>query len=165
MTTNEAICVLWSKHGVKGHVKFKETKRGLRININAVGLKPGPHGFHIHRSGNLLDSCTSVCDHFNPTGSVHGGRNSHKRHLGDLGNIVANNLGEVVNQVIYDKHLRLWGKYGIVGRSVVIHADPDDLGRGGIDDKGHVINKKVHKESLLTGNAGKRLACGVIGIK
>lgn len=161
----EAICVLQSKYGVKGYIVFKQNKKGMKITVNAVGLKPGLHGFHIHRSGNLLTGCKSVCDHFNPTKSVHGGRASRRRHLGDLGNIIANNLGEVVNQTIYDKHLRLFGKFGIVGRSIVVHADPDDLGLGGRDSKGKVVNDKIHKESLLTGNAGKRLACGVIGIK
>ena len=50
-----------------------------------------------------------------------------------------------------DKLIKLRGKYSVIGRSVVIHADEDDLGKGG------------DKESLITGNAGARIACGVIG--
>ena len=81
----EGICVLQSKYKVKGFITFKKTCRGLKITINVVGLRPGLHGFHIHRTGNLLSGCSSLCDHFNPTNSVHGGRTSKRRHLGDLG--------------------------------------------------------------------------------
>lgn len=162
----EGICVLQSRHNkVRGYITFKETKRGMKITCNIAGLKPGLHGFHIHKTGNLLLGCKSLCDHFNPTNSVHGSRTSKKRHLGDLGNIKANHLGEVVNKTIFDKHLRLFGKFGIIGRSVVIHEDEDDLGLGGLDNEGKVTNTKIRQESLITGNAGKRIACGVIGIK
>ena len=162
----DGICVLQSKNNkVKGYITFKETKRGMKIICNIAGLEPGLHGFHIHRTGNLLLGCTSLCDHFNPTNSVHGSRTSKERHLGDLGNIKANQFGEVVNKTIFDKHLKLFGKFGIIGRSVVIHEDEDDLGLGGLNSKGHITNAKIRKESLITGNAGKRIACGVIGIK
>ena len=55
------------------------------------------------------------------------------------------------------------GKYNIIGRAVVIHKDEDDLGKGGLDKDGNIINEKIHNESLKTGNAGERIACGVIG--
>ena len=47
---------------------------------------------------------------------------------------------------------------------IIVHADPDDLGKGGLNAEGEVIDEKVHEESLKTGNAGKRVACGVIGL-
>ena len=161
-----AICVFTnnSVRSIKGFVIFKETKRGLQININMEGLKPGNHGFHIHQYGDLSEGCGSLCSHYNPTNSVHGSRDSKERHLGDLGNIIADNNGKV-NMTIYDKYLSINGKYGILGRSVVIHDKEDDLGRGGIDKNNNVIDEEVHKESLKTGNAGKRIACGVIGYK
>ena len=87
-----------------------------------------------------------------------------ERHLGDLGNIIADKSGNV-DMVIYDKFLTITGKYGILGRSVVVHADEDDLGLGGLDEFGNIIDEKVRDESLKTGNAGKRIACGVIGYK
>ena len=62
-----------------------------------------------------------------------------------------------------DKEIKLKGKYSIIGRSVVIHQGEDDLGRGGLDENNKVIDKKKHQDSLKTGNAGKRIACGVIG--
>jgi Cu-Zn family superoxide dismutase len=149
---------------ITGKVVFKETKRGLQIKINMSGISPGLHGFHIHQYGDLSEGCGSLCSHFNPTNSVHGGRDSPERHLGDLGNIIADKSGNV-DMVIYDKFLTITGKYGILGRSVVVHADEDDLGLGGLDEFGNVVDEKVRDESLKTGNAGKRIACGVIGYK
>ena len=161
-----AICVFTNNMNKKitGKVVFKETKRGLQIKINMSGISPGLHGFHIHQYGDLSEGCGSLCSHFNPTNSVHGGRDSPERHLGDLGNIIADKSGNV-DMVIYDKFLTITGKYGILGRSVVVHADEDDLGLGGLDEFGNVVDEKVRDESLKTGNAGKRIACGVIGYK
>ena len=53
----------------------------------------------------------------------------------------------------------------IVGRMIIVHQDRDDLGLGGLNESGKVVDEKVREESLKTGNAGKRLACGVIGLK
>ena len=161
-----AICVFTNNinNKIKGEVNFKETLRGLKIKISISGLSPGLHGFHIHETGDLTDNCSSLCSHFNPTNSVHGGRDSKERHLGDLGNIKVDKKG-CCEMIIYDKDLRITGKYGILGRSVVIHSGEDDLGKGGIDSNGNIIDEKVREESLKTGNAGKRIACGVIGIK
>ena len=61
---------------ITGKVVFKETKRGLQIKINMSGISPGLHGFHIHQYGDLSEGCGSLCSHFNPTNSVHGGRDS-----------------------------------------------------------------------------------------
>lgn len=73
------------------------------------------------------------------------------RHVGDLGNVVANDAG-VAKVDISDKLISLMGEHSIIGRTLVVHADPDDLGLGG------------HELSSTTGNAGARVACGVIGI-
>lgn len=70
---------------------------------------------------------------------------------GDLGNIEANDNG-VAKVSVTDSHISLTGHLSVVGRSLVVHEDPDDLGQGG------------HELSKTTGNAGARLACGVIGI-
>ena len=76
---------------------------------------------------------------------------SQNRHAGDLGNIVADESGKA-SFSFSDSHLSLFGVHSIVGRSVVVHAAEDDLGRGGHDD------------SKTTGHAGARVACGVIGL-
>lgn len=71
--------------------------------------------------------------------------------MGDLGNIEANVEG-IANVDIFDSLISLSGPNCIVGRAVVVHSDEDDLGLGG------------HNDSLTTGHAGSRVACGVIGI-
>lgn len=72
------------------------------------------------------------------------------RHVGDLGNIFGNATG-FSNVTFYDDLISLAGPRNIVGRGVIVHLNIDDLGRGG------------HPDSLTTGNAGPRVACGVIG--
>ena len=162
----KAVCVLTNnKPGIKGFIEFKELSNSLmQIKINITGLTPGFHGFHIHQTGDLRKGCNSLCSHFNPYNRVHGdiSDNRDNRHIGDLGNIIANTKGEV-KTTIYDKLIKLRGKCNIIGRSVVIHDKSDDLGLGGLDEFGNIIDENIHNESLKTGNAGKRIACGVIG--
>tara|TARA_B100000674_G_C37893648_1_gene940232 strand:- start:759 stop:1238 length:480 start_codon:yes stop_codon:yes gene_type:complete len=150
----EAIAVLTNvtDKKINGHIIFKEDLKNkcTKIIIRVKGLPPGKHGFHIHKAGDLRNSCTSLCDHFNPTNKKHGDIKDKERHIGDLGNIIADKNGNC-STTIKDKLIKLKGKYSIIGRSVVIHEDEDDLGRGN------------HKLSLTTGNSGKRIACGVIG--
>ena len=165
-----AICVLTHvSKNIKGFIKFYQIYNGKTYNdviieLNVQGLKPGKHGFHIHEAGDLTHSCKSACAHFNPYNKNHGGPNDSDRHVGDLGNILVNEYGCIVNNKFSDKKIKLKGLNSIIGRSVVIHEDGDDLGIGGIDiTTGEIINKKIYNESLKTGNAGKRIACGVIG--
>ena len=159
-----AICVLTQTNpGISGTVEFKElSKQEVQIKVNMKGMTPGKHGFHIHEAGDLTDNCKSACAHFNPTNKTHGGPKDKQRHVGDLGNITANKQG-IVKKIMKDKIIKLRGKHSIIGRAVVIHEDEDDLGKGGIDKHDIIIEPKVHEESLKTGNAGKRIACGVIG--
>ena len=139
---------------IKGTVKFSEdlTNNRIKIDLNIYGLKPkSEHGFHVHEAGDLSDKCTSMCAHFNPYGSTHGSPDMKKRHVGDLGNIVTNNKGEA-KYTFYDKIIKLRGnKANIIGRGLIIHEDKDDCGQG------------ENSDSLKTGNAGKRIACAIIG--
>lgn len=139
---------------IKGTVKFSEdlTNNRIKIDLNISGLKPkSEHGFHVHEAGDLSDKCTSMCAHFNPYGSTHGSPDMKKRHVGDLGNIITNNKGEA-KYTFYDKIIKLRGnKANIIGRGLIIHEDKDDCGQG------------ENPDSLKTGNAGKRIACAVIG--
>ena len=152
-TPIEAVCVFHSYQDsdIKGYVVFKEdlAKKDTIIKINLKNVPIGKHGFHIHRTGDLREGCSSLCSHYNPKNKNHGGPNDKERHAGDLGNITSKNGS--INRTMRDKLIKLRGKYSIIGRSVVIHEDEDDLGKGG------------NSESLKTGNAGKRIACGVIG--
>lgn len=128
-----------------------DSKLPVKINVHVKELTPGKHGFHVHELGNLLKTDCSECKgHWNPHNRTHGGLNDINSHAGDLGNVIANNSGEVNTHITTEK-LTLYGKYSILGRSIIIHADEDDLGKGDHDD------------SHTTGHAGKRLDCAVIG--
>ena len=111
------------------------------------GLTPGKHGFHIHEFGDLSKGCESAGGHYNPHGVDHGDIKSG--HIGDLGNVVADQDGVAKFKIVAPR-IDLVGEYSVVGRAFVLHQDEDDLGNGGDD------------ESLKTGNAGDRVACGVI---
>ena len=143
-------------NGIKGYVEFIEspdTFKDVLIKIYISGLKPNSiHGIHIHRLGDLRKGCDSLCSHYNPFNATHGDITFPKdlRHVGDLGNVQANSKG-MVNVTLVDQIIRLRGIHSILGRSVVLHKDRDDLGLGG------------DEESLKTGNSGPRIACGVIG--
>lgn len=148
---------------VSGVVHFADGGSGVAISYHIKGLTDGKHGFHIHEYGDLTDGCTSACAHFNPDNTTHGSLTSKVRHMGDLGNIVSKS-GVSKGELYLPKARLDSSKYGILGRMIIVHADEDDLGLGGLDAQGRVIDPKVHAESLKTGNAGKRVACGVIGL-
>ncbi len=122
------------------------------IRVKVSGLPPNSvHGFHVHERGDLTQGCTSAGGHFNPFGKQHGGPKDEERHAGDLGNVTADASGSV-DATLVDTVLALSGQCSVLGRSVVLHADADDLGTGGFPD------------SKTTGHAGARVACGVIGL-
>lgn len=156
-TINKAIAIIFpNTNGIKGEVVFTQHSNIDKciIEYNIRGLSDGKHGFHIHESGNLINGCDSACAHFNPYNKNHGSLNSKERHAGDLGNIVSKN--KVSKGKLIAKDISLNNKKtNIIGRTIIIHQDEDDLGKGKLDKK---------EESLKTGNAGKRIACGVIGI-
>jgi Cu-Zn family superoxide dismutase len=142
-----------NKQVITGKVLFSENliNNTIKIDIDLNGLKPNhKHGFHIHEAGDLSDKCESMCAHFNPFNKNHGGPNSLERHVGDLGNIQADSKGKA-KYSFEDNLIKLRGKCNIIGRGLIIHEDTDDLGLGN------------NKASLITGNAGKRIACAVIG--
>ncbi|XP_029839112.2 superoxide dismutase [Cu-Zn] [Ixodes scapularis] len=122
------------------------------INGEIVGLTPGDHGLHVHSLGDLTNGCNSTGTHFNPMHKDHGAREDRERHVGDLGNINADVTGKA-RVYISDGMISLIGHHNIIGRALVVHALPDDLGRGGTD------------ESKATGSSGARLACCVIGFQ
>ena len=137
---------------IKGTVRFTEYEHEIVMSVDIKGLKPNSkHGFHVHECGDMTDKCESMCAHFNPYGKQHGGPGDKERHVGDLGNLVADKNGRA-KYVQRDTMIKLRGaKCNIIGRGLIIHEDEDDLGRGG------------QKDSLVTGHAGKRIACAVIG--
>jgi Cu-Zn family superoxide dismutase len=137
---------------IKGQVHFTEVGNKVRIDVNISGLIPNSaHGFHVHQAGDLTDKCKSMCAHFNPYDKNHGCPGAKERHVGDLGNLLTDSKG-VAKYSFLDDQIKLKGtKANILGRGLIIHEDEDDCGLGG------------DAESLKTGNAGKRIACAVIG--
>lgn len=147
----QAVCVLQGPV-VSGTITFSQEGSTVNVRGDVIRLTKGLHGFHIHEFGDNTNGCTSAGGHFNPERKTHGGPTDEIRHVGDLGNVEAGVNG-VANVNIRDTIISLSGPHSIVGRSLVVHEGVDDLGKGG------------HEQSLTTGNAGGRAACGVIGIK
>jgi Cu-Zn family superoxide dismutase len=147
---NKAICILKGDK-VNGITTFVQTKTTTTIHVKLSGLTPGPHGFHIHQYGDQRNGCTSMGPHYNPFDKEHGGLRGTNRHVGDLGNLIADKKGKV-NTVIKSKSVKLTGKYTVLGRGLVVHDDEDDLGKGG------------HTDSKTTGHSGARVACGIIAV-
>jgi Cu-Zn family superoxide dismutase len=145
---NKAVCVLHPTVGdsVSGVITFTKVDNGIKIDATLTGLTAGKHGFHIHQWGDCTaDDGTSAGGHFNPEDTQHGGPDDAERHVGDLGNIVADASGKATYSLT-DTVISFEGKHSIIGRGVIVHAGEDDL------------------TSQPTGAAGARVACGVIGI-
>jgi Cu-Zn family superoxide dismutase len=141
---------------ITGTVRFVQRNNVVDILLDLKNLPPSSlHGFHVHTYGDLSDGCNSACAHFNPFGQTHGCPGMENRHVGDLGNIQTDIFGNA-NYKMTDNVISLnpADPSSIVGRMLIIHEDRDDCGMG-------LGDLKI--ESLKTGNAGKRIACAVIG--
>jgi len=150
--TQKAVAVLKGTSNVEGVVTLLQEDNGpTKVSVKITGLVPGKHGFHLHEFGDTTNGCMSTGPHFNPEGKTHGAPEDNNRHAGDLGNVVAGSDG-VVEIELSDTQIPLTGPNSVVGRALVIHELEDDLGKGG------------HELSSTTGNAGGRLACGVVGL-
>lgn len=154
MGSVKAVAVIaGNNNSVHGSLQFVQDSKGAtHVKGKLTGLAPGLHGFHIHALGDTTNGCNSTGPHFNPLKKNHGAPTDDERHAGDLGNVVAGPDG-IAEFSITDIQIPLSGQHSILGRAVVVHADPDDLGRGG------------HELSKTTGNAGARVGCGIIGLQ
>jgi len=147
--TERAMAVLRDAHGKEvGRATLTQGEDGVRIRLEARGLPPGKHGFHIHEKGECHPpKFESAGGHFNPDGRKHGLENPDGPHAGDLPNILVGDDG-TVRTTVFAPLVRLGeGKHSILrpgGMSLVLHERPDD---GKTDPDG---------------NAGARIACGVI---
>jgi superoxide dismutase, Cu-Zn family len=144
------------EYGVCGSVTFQcpENFNGFTEIVYSIsGLTPGKHALHVHEfeiGTDGDDTCMSAGSHWNPMGNNHGSNLDSQRHIGDLGNILADDNGLAEGTLLAFVPLR--GELGIRGKSVVVHEGTDDLGLGGDDG------------SRGVGNAGARPACGTIVI-
>jgi len=144
----KAVCVVYPTQGnnVTGTITFTKVDGGVKVVADLQGLSAGKHGIHIHECGDCsATDGTSAGGHFNPTGKSHGAPMDAMRHEGDMGNIEANTAGKAHMEYV-DKNISFEGMASIIGRSVIVHKDEDDL------------------KTQPTGNSGARIACGVIGI-
>lgn len=131
-------------NSTRGKVEFVAEPGGVQVTGQLQGLKPGEHGFHVHEKGDCsAPDGSSAGAHFNPTTMPHAGPDAAQRHDGDLGNVTADASGRAELRRV-DRQLELSGARSIVGRALVVHAQADDL------------------SSQPSGNAGARVACGVI---
>ena len=141
----EAIAEVKSFKGdqVKGKVTFTKVPGGVKVIADIEGLAPGKHGFHVHEFGDCSGDGSATGSHFNPAHNRHGGPDNPDRHVGDLGNLDADENGHA-HYARVDKIIALEGENSILGRSIVIHADRDDF------------------TTQPTGASGVKIACGVI---
>jgi len=132
----------------KGIVHLTDVGEGnVEVQVDLTGVPPGVHGFHIHEKGDCSNNAQAAGGHFNPTGMIHGAPDAVSHHAGDWGNVTADANGEVHTK--FQTHsitLKSGDATNAVGHAIVLHGNPDDL------------------TSQPAGNAGPRIACGVIQI-
>jgi superoxide dismutase, Cu-Zn family len=123
-------------------------QRGANVTLVArlTGVPPGKHGFHIHEKGDCsAPDAMSAGGHFNPSNAHHGNPQDIDHHAGDLPVIDADaGVIATLDAVVMGAALGGGGTFDVVGKSVVVHKDPDDF------------------KTQPAGNSGPRIACGVI---
>lgn len=137
-----------SSGNAEGTVTFSagQDNREVQVKVELEGLEPGPHGLHIHEVGDCsADDASSAGDHFNPYDAAHGSPEAAEHHVGDMGNIEADEEGRVATELAFEG-LAFSGPASILQKAVVIHSGEDDL------------------ETQPDGDAGGRVGCGVIRI-
>ena len=135
-----------SGSAVVGRVEFSEMDDHVRARVRLYGLEPNSeHGLHVHVNGDCsAPDASSAGGHFNPDDQPHGRATGGPHHAGDLPSIVADATGGVQTDLMLDGVTLAPGPRSIVGRSIVVHAKPDDY------------------TTQPSGNAGPRIGCGVI---
>ncbi len=146
-TRHDAVATLSPASGsqVSGRANIRVIPGGIHLDASVAGLTQGAHGFHIHEVGDCSAAdASSAKGHFNPLGKPHGSFEHGDHHAGDMQNLVADADGKAALSVDLLGMSISEGNTNIMGRALVIHADPDDY------------------KSQPAGNSGKRIACGVI---
>ena len=131
-----------------GTVTFTTRSDGkVDVVVHITGVPEGVHGFHIHDKGDCGDNGNAAGGHFNPTSAPHAAPSAASHHAGDFGNVTADPQGVVHATYVADWITVATGPNSVIGRGVILHANPDDL------------------TTQPTGNAGARIACGVVEAK
>jgi Cu-Zn family superoxide dismutase len=133
-------------NAVTGTVRFQQMGDKVQVSGDVRGLKPNSeHGFHVHEKGDCSSGDgMSAGGHFNPGGKPHSHQGTTERHAGDLPNLKANGEGVATFSLTTPLLSVGSGAANVIGRSVIVHRDPDDY------------------SSQPAGNSGPRVACGVI---
>lgn len=129
-----------------GTATFKQAGDRVRVHAVVSGLAPGrEHGFHLHEAGDCSSGDgMSAKGHFNPYGKPHAHHSTAERHAGDLPALKADSHGRAELTVVLDVLSVASGPASVVGRGLIVHAQPDDY------------------RTQPTGNTGARIACGVV---
>lgn len=131
----------------QGTVHFQELGDGsVEVQVDLTGVPPGVHGFHVHEFGSCADNGNAAGGHFNPMSMPHAAPEAASHHAGDFGNVTAASNGEVHTRFVTRSITVSEGARSAVGKAVILHANPDDL------------------VTQPTGNAGGRIACGVVAL-
>jgi superoxide dismutase, Cu-Zn family len=134
-----------SGSSARGTVHMQELADGsVEVQVDLTGVPAGVHGFHVHERGDCGDNGNAAGGHFNPTSAPHAAPSSASHHAGDFGNVTANSNGEVHTKFTTRSITVAEGSRSAIGKAVILHANPDDL------------------TTQPTGNAGGRIACGVV---
>jgi superoxide dismutase, Cu-Zn family len=132
----------------QGTVRFVQLADGaVEVSVDLTGVPAGTHGFHVHDKGDCGDNGNAAGGHFNPSATAHGAPQADPHHAGDFGNVTANASGAVRTTFTTRSVTVEAGANSAVGHAVILHANPDDLA------------------TQPTGNAGARIACGVVTLK
>lgn len=119
----------------------------VEVQVNLTGVPEGVHGFHIHEKGDCGDNGNAAGGHYNPTSTPHGAPAAPAHHAGDFGNVTADPQGNVNARFTTRSVTVADGPITAIGHAIILHANPDDL------------------VTQPTGNAGGRIACGVVQMK
>lgn len=131
---------------IKGLATFDERMDGVEVIIKVENVSAGKHGIHIHEGSSCDDKGNAAGGHFNPLHSPHGHLfkdGQTKAHAGDFGNILVNKDGTGTLNFFLPGYQLNAPEVGLAGRTIILHEKEDDFGQP-------------------TGNAGGRIACGVI---
>lgn len=141
-----------------GTALFSQQKHGrVKVQVKAFGLPYGFHGFHVHAVGECVAPFTTAGGHFNP------GEQTHKDHAGDMPVLLVNEDGTAEVTFITER-FAVADLFDADGSALIIHASPDNYAN--IPSR-YVVPDSATPDSttLASGDAGARIACGVVGKK
>jgi Cu-Zn family superoxide dismutase len=145
----DSAVAVFKENDIYGDIVVNNYRNGVKVKAHFTMLPKGLHGFHIHKAGDLRgEGCQGLCEHYDIGNNTHGGDPNCKgdRHTGDLGNIELKNGKFEKEYFIKGISVKdLWG------RSIIVHKDEDDLGKGS------------HEDSKVTGHSGDRIGCAIFG--